>query len=96
MVQYLEGLLKIANLFLALIAGVIGLSLIKISHKKKKLNAWVILIIALMFFAVQEVLGALRAFNIFESMYLTHIVPTIILVLLIIALLKQIAIQENK
>jgi len=57
LVQYLEGLLKIANLFLALIAGAIGISLIRISHKKKKLNAWVILIIALMFFAVQEVLG---------------------------------------
>lgn len=96
MVEYLEGLLKIANLFLALIAGAIGISLIKISHKKKKLNAWVILIIALLFFAVQEVLGALRAFNIFESLYLTHIVPTIILVLLIIALLKQTAIQEKK
>jgi predicted membrane-bound dolichyl-phosphate-mannose-protein mannosyltransferase len=96
LVEYLEGLLKIANLFLALIAGAIGISLIKISHKKKKLNAWVILIIALLFFAVQEVLGALRAFNIFESLYLTHIVPTIILVLLIIALLKQTAIQEKK
>ena len=96
MVEYLEGLLKIANLFLALIAGIIGISLIKISHKKKKLNAWVILIIALMFFAVQEVLGALRAFNIFESLYLTHVVPTIILVLLIMALFKQIAIQEKK
>ena len=88
--------MKIANLFLALIAGIIGISLIKISHKKKKLNAWVILIIALMFFAVQEVLGALRAFNIFESLYLTHVVPTIILVLLIMALFKQIAIQEKK
>jgi predicted membrane-bound dolichyl-phosphate-mannose-protein mannosyltransferase len=96
MVEYLEGLLKIANLFLALIAGIIGISLIKISHQKKKLNAWVILIIALMFFAVQEVLGALRAFNIFESPYLTHIVPTVIVVLLIIALLKQIAIQEKE
>jgi predicted membrane-bound dolichyl-phosphate-mannose-protein mannosyltransferase len=95
-VQYLEGILKIANLVLALIAGIMGISLIKISRKRKELNAWVLLIAALIFFAVQMILGALRAFKIFETPYLTHIVPTIILVLLIIALLKQIHIQKTK
>ena len=94
--QYLEGLLKIANLVLAFIAGITAISLIKISKKRKELNAWVLLIVALIFFAVQEILGALRAFKIFESLYLTHIVPTIILALLIIALLKQISIQKEK
>jgi len=95
-VQYIEGLLKIANLILAVIAGIIGIGLLKISRKRKDLNAWVLLIIALIFFAIQEILGALRAFKIFESPYLTHIVPTIILVLLIIALLKQIHIHKVK
>ena len=94
--QYLEGLLKIANLILALVAGIVSISLIKVSRKRKELNAWVLLIAALIFFAVQMILGALRAFKIFESPYLTHIVPTIILVLLIIALLKQITIQKEK
>ena len=94
--QYIEGLLKIANLILAVIAGIIGIGLLKISRKRKDLNAWVLLIIALIFFAIQEILGALRAFKIFESPYLTHIVPTIILVLLIIALLKQIHIHKVK
>ena len=93
--QYLEGLLKIANLFLAVVAGIMAVSLVKISRKKKELNAWIILIIALVFFAIQMILGALRAFNVFESPYLTHIVPTVILVLLIIALLKQINIQKG-
>lgn len=92
--QYLDGILKIANLFLAFVAGIIGISLIKISKKRRELNAWVLLIVALIFFAVQEILGALRAFKIFESPYLTHIIPTIILALLIIALLKQINIQK--
>jgi len=96
LVQYLEGILKIANLILALVAGVVGISLIKISRSKKELNAWVLLIIALIFFAIQEILGALRAFRIFESAYLTHIVPTFILVFLIIALIKQIHIQKGK
>ena len=94
--QYLEGILKIANLVLALIAGIMGIGLIKISRKRKELNAWILLIIALIFFAVQMILGALRAFKIFETPYLTHIIPTIILVLLIVALLKQIHIQKAK
>ncbi len=92
--EYLEGILKIANFVLAFIAGIIGISLIKISKEKKELKAWVVLIIALMFFALQEIFGALRAFSIFETPYLTHIIPTVILVLLIIALLKQINIQK--
>ncbi len=96
MVQYLEGILKIANLILAVVAGFIGLSLIRISRKKKELNAWVLLIVALVFFAIQEILGALRAFKIYESAYLTHIVPTIILVFLMVALIKQIGISKGK
>jgi len=94
--QYLEGILKIANLVLALIAGIIAVSLIKVSRKRKELNAWVLLIIALILFAVQQILGALRAFKIFESPYLTHIIPTFILVLLISALVKQMHIQKGK
>lgn len=94
--EYLEGILKIANLVLAFIAGIIGISLIKVSAKRKQLNAWVLLIIALIFFAVQEVLGALRAFKIFESPYLTHIVPTVILALLIVALTKQIIMGKGR
>ena len=91
MVEYLEGILKIGNLFLSLVAGIIAVSMIKVSHRKKDLRPWILLIISLVFFAVQEVLGALRAFNIYESPFLTHINPTIILVLLIIALSLQIS-----
>lgn len=94
--QYLEGILKIANLVLAFIAGIIGISLIKISRKRRELNAWVALIVALVFFAIQEILGALRAFKIFESPYLTHVIPTVILALLVVALLKQIHIQKGR
>ena len=94
--EYLEGLFKIANLFLSLVAGIIAISLFKISHKRKELRPWKILIIALIFFAVQELLGALRAFNIFESPYLTHIVPTIILALLILTIILQINIHKGR
>ena len=96
LVQLIEGILKIANLILAIIAGVIGISLIKVSRRKKELNAWVLLIVALILFGVQEILGALRAFNIYESQFLTHIVPTGIVVFLILALIKQIDIHRGK
>ncbi len=96
MLDFVEGIFKIANVFLSLIAGVLAISLFKFSGKRKKenLTPWKVLIIALIFFGVQEILGALRAFSIFESPYLTHIVPTIILGLLIIALTLQINIKH--
>ncbi|MBS3098516.1 hypothetical protein J4209_07025 [Candidatus Woesearchaeota archaeon] len=89
MVQFIEGILKIANLFLAIVAGIIAATLFKVS-RKKELKPWMFLIVALIFFAIQEILGALRAFEIFSTPYLTHVVPTIILVLLVIALILQI------
>jgi len=89
LVQFIEGILKIANLFLAIVAGIIAATLFKVS-RKKELKPWMFLIVALIFFAIQEILGALRAFEIFSTPYLTHVVPTIILVLLVIALILQI------
>jgi len=93
--QYVEGLLKIANLFLSLVAGILALSLFKISKRKDILKAWRVLIFALVLFAVQEILGALRAFKIFESPFLTHIVPSVILGFLILALVFQINLGEK-
>jgi lipopolysaccharide export LptBFGC system permease protein LptF len=93
-VSYLEGILKLANLFLAIIAGIIAISLFKISHERIYLKPWKILIIALVFFAIQEVLGAFRAFNVYSSPFLTHIVPTIIMGLLILTLVLQININS--
>lgn len=93
MVGYIEGILKIANLFLAVVAGLIAISLLKSSNKKKYLKPWYILIIVLILFAVQEVLGALRAFEIYSTTYLTHIIPTIMLGLLIWTLILQINVK---
>ena len=95
MVHYLEGILKIANVFLVVVAGFIAISLIRISNKRKDLKPWLYLIVALVFFAVQEILGALRAFKIYESAYLTHIVPTVMLGLLVTALIQQINLKRK-
>ena len=94
--QQIEGILKIANVFLALVAGFISLSLFKVSHRKKELKPWKLLIIALVLFSVQEILGALRAFEIFESAYLTHIIPTAMLGLLLAAVILQIGLTSKR
>ncbi|NQU78940.1 hypothetical protein HQ545_04180 [Candidatus Woesearchaeota archaeon] len=93
MVEYIEGVLKIANIVFSLLAGIIAIFLFRAS-KKYEYGSWKLLMFALLLFAVQQILGALRAFSIFSSPYLTHIVPTLILVILIIAILHQI--QLNK
>jgi len=94
--QYLEGLIKIANVFLAIVAGTIAISMFHIAHKQKNMKPWKFLIGALVLFSVQEILGALRAFQIFESPFLTHIVPTAILVFLIAAVIQQIQLSRKK
>lgn len=93
MIGYIEGILKIANLFLSVVAGLIAISLFRASTKKTYLKPWYLLIIVLVLFAVQEVLGALRAFQIYETSYLTHLIPTFILGLLIWTLVLQINIK---
>ena len=93
--EYLVGILKISNLFLSIIAGFIAITLFMLSRKRVELKPWKILVIALVFFALQELLGALRAFNIFSTPYLTRLVPTIILGLLIFALTKQINLTKK-
>ena len=90
MLDFFEGLIKIANVVLSVIAGYIALSLLKVSSERKELMSWKALIFALIFFMIQEILGALRAFNIFSSPFLTHIVPGIVVGFLIYALALQI------
>ena len=91
--QYLDGILKIANLVLALIAGYLAITLLhQLSGKEYK--SWKILMAALLFFGIQMVLGALRAFGIFSTPHLTHVVPSIILGLVIWAISNQIHVGD--
>lgn len=88
------GIAEIAAVFLSVVAGVIAISLFKISQKESVLNAWKFLIISLVLFALEEVLGALKTFGIYGTPHLTHIVPSFIMIFLIAALITQI--QVNK
>ncbi|MCK5282049.1 MAG: hypothetical protein KAK00_01445 [Nanoarchaeota archaeon] len=93
MIDFFEGMLKVTNVVLSIIAGYIAIGLYSMSRGRKKLMSWGALAGALLFFMIQGILGALRAFGIFSSPFLTHIVPTIILGLLIYALALQIHIN---
>ena len=88
------GIAEIAAVFLSVVAGIMAISLFKISQKESILKAWKFMIIALVLFALEEILGALKTFGIYGTPHLTHIVPSFIMIFLIAALITQI--QVNK
>lgn len=90
-----DGILQVANVFLAIVAGFIAISLFNTPHEDKHLKPWRPLIIALVLFAVEEILGALRSFNIYSTPHLTHIVPSFIMAFLIWALVLQIKVAKE-
>ncbi len=94
MVEYISGVIEIAVVFLAIVAGLIAATLFEAS-KKKQLLAWRPLIVVLILFAVEEVIKALRSFGIWSTPYLTHVIPSFILGLLIWALVMQIKISRG-
>lgn len=84
--EFLEGIIKIGIIILSVFAGMIGLNLLKDQTGQKDNLSWKILIVVVFLFIIQEFLGTLRAFGIWENPYITHIVPTFMLIMLIIAL----------
>lgn len=95
MVSYIEGILKIANLFLVLVAGGIAISVFYHAWKNRELRAWKPMIIALLLFGVQQVLGMLRAFGIYESSFLTHVNVSLLLAFVVYALILQIGVVKG-
>jgi len=89
MVDFTTGVLQIANFVLAVVAGIFAAALFEASSKRE-LRAWRPLAVALIFFAVEEIFGGLRSFNIYSNPWVTHVIPSIILVFLIYALIVQI------
>mgnify|MGYP001363670583 CR=1 FL=1 len=96
MVDFITGVLQIANLVLAVIAGLIAASMFAVS-KKEGLRPWKPLAAALIFFALEEIFGGLRSFGIYSNAWITHVIPSIILAFLIWGLVAQInVIKEAK
>lgn len=90
MVEFITGTLQITAATLSVVAGIIAISLFKVSHENVGLRAWKYLIIALVLFAIEEVIGALVSFKIINPTFLTHVIPAGIVGFLIAALILEI------
>ena len=93
--DWVYGIANITAVLLSIIAGILALGLLEASAKRKYLGAWKPLLFALILFALEEVVGALKIFGIWSTPWLTHVIPSFILVFLIMALLKQINITRG-
>lgn len=93
--DWIYGSGQIGSVILSFVAGVIALSMFKQAHQQKQLRAWRFLIWALVFFAIEEFVGALKTFGVWSTPWLTHVLPGIILALLIAALISQINITKG-
>ncbi len=91
--DFITGTLQMAAVILSVIAGGIALTMFEIS--KKELKAWRILIIVLILFAIEEIIGAFNNFGVFQNIYLRHVIPSLMLGLLVFALTVAI-IDKNK
>lgn len=93
--DWVYGSGQIGAVILSFVAGAIALSLFKQARERKQLRAWKFLIWALVFFAVEEFVGALKTFGIWSTPWLTHVIPSIILAFLIAALIIQIQVTKG-
>lgn len=93
--DWVYGIAVLTALFLSFIAGFIALGLFKRSSRRKYLSAWKYLIIALVLFAFEELFGALKVFGIYKTAWITHVIPSFILIFLIAALVQQINVTKG-
>lgn len=87
--DWIYGITEIAILFLAIIAGFIAVQLFTAARKRTTLKAWRFLTPALALFALFEIFSVLAIFGIYSLPFLTHVIVTLILALLITALAVQ-------
>src|SRR3989344_3697969 len=92
--DWVYGITVLTAVALSVIAGFLALSLFD-SARRTHLSAWKPLIVALVLFAVEELLGALKVFGVWKSVWLTHVIPSFILLFLIVALVQQIAVAKG-
>ena len=93
--DWVYGIAIITAVFLSIVAGILALTLFEKTAQRKYLCAWKPLIVALMLFTIEEIFGALKVFGIWSTPWLTHVIPSFILVFLIAALVKQISITRG-
>jgi len=92
--DWIYGSCQIGAVVLSIIAGITAVSMLKES-RKKSLRAWKYLLWALIFFMLEEILGAMKTFGIWSTPWLTHVLPGVILAFLIAALITQIQVTKG-
>ncbi len=90
MVEVVAGALAVAVAFLSLVAGVIALHTFTLVKDEDRLRPWKVLMAVLLLFMAEEIFGALKFFSIYTHPYITHIIPTAMLGLLLYALILEI------
>lgn len=93
--DWIYGITQLATVVLSIVAGFIAISMFQHASKKKYMAAWKPLIIALVLFVIEELIGVLRTFGIWSNPWITHVIPSFILLFLIAALIKQINITRG-
>ena len=93
--EWLYGISQIAAVVLSIVSGIVASSMLRVSSKQKSLRGWKYLLIALILFAVEELFGALRTFGLYSNEWITHVIPSFILVFLIAALCKEINVAKG-
>ena len=93
--DYVYGIAQLSAGFLAVIAGAIAISMFKVSRARKELRAWTYLLAALVLFVVVEVIGAFRTFGFSIAPFWTHVLVSVILLLLIAAVVVQIHVNQG-
>ena len=93
--DWIYGIAILTAVILSVVAGILAVSMFSEARQRKYLSAWNYLIVALILFAAEESAGALKIFGIWSTPWLTHVIPSFILLFLIIALLRQINITKG-
>lgn len=93
--DWIYGIAQFSAAFLSIIAGIIAITMFRSAKQQKNLNSWTYMIIALILFAIEEVIGALKTFGIYETPHLTHVIPFFILLFVIAAVITQINITRG-
>ena len=93
--DWIYGIAQFSAAFLSVIAGIIALTMFRAAREQKHLRSWRYLLIGLILFAVEEVLGALKTFGIYSTPHLTHVIPFFILLFVMAGVVSQISITKG-
>ena len=93
--DWVYGTVQFAVVILSIIAGILAISLYSKTRNKASLSPWNAMIVVLVLFAVIEIFGGLATFGVYRTPYLTHVIASVCLSFLIVALLRKINVTKG-